>query len=368
MNFLLIVGLIILGVLLTIALVLMDNENKNSTLTIYYQNNSPLIINGEKFFKNNKLVFGNGTKEDPYKISGLKFEGGTNYAIQIKNINSFLSISDIEISSYENGILVADSSNIILQNIKIKNIKDKGIHLKGTNQTIIKNNIIEKVENMGIYFDRDHLPNFINNNIIEKNNISNIKGMAILSRGNNTHIINNIIQDVDSKGLFVVAPLVDNIISGNNFNNIQREVIHVTGHINTGVVNPVHRYPSNSFNVFILNNKISNFYDDAIEIEGGVHQAFVFNNTIRDSGDDSWNGSGHMNGLECYMESYNIIWAYNTIENIQGHGSSKNGNGINFSPDCYDHIIHSNFIKNVRSQHIKVDRSKNIQLFNNILE
>jgi len=366
-NFFLILGLIIFGVLFATALIFLDFENNNTTLTNKPQKSS-LIINGDEFFQNNKLVFGKGTIEEPYKISALKFENGDDYAIQIKNVNSFLSISDIEILSFEKGILIEDSSKITLKNIKIKNIKENGITLKGSNQTIIKNNIIDQVEGLGIYFDRNHNSDYVNNNIIENNEISNIKGDAIVTRGNFTYIINNNIFNIENKGLIVVAPLVGNVIYGNNFNNVQREVIHVVGHINDGIVNPSHRFSSNSFNVYVINNTISNFFDDAIEIEGGVHQASIIYNTIRDSGKDSWNGSGHMNGLECYKGSYNIIWAFNVIENINGHGGSNNGNGILIMKDCYNQIIFSNSIKNVTSKHINVHSSKDIQIFNNNLE
>jgi len=129
----------------------------------------PIVIYGDEgFTRDNGVVAGSGTADDPYIIEGWEIDAtGHFYGVYISNTRAYF----------------------IIRNCKIYGAVKYGVHLVNVaNGKIIGNNIASN--SYGIYLE------YSSNNIIEYNNIAdNFEGIHLLDSSNNVIAGNNFINN-----------------------------------------------------------------------------------------------------------------------------------------------------------------------------
>ena len=288
-----------------------------------------IIINGNYDIKTRKGVRGGtGTKDDPYMISGWKFDGSFQYKID-KIINRFFFAS-----IFVNLIFEYRESAITIKNtdkyIKISanyffnwtepstNPNHRAITLSNTKNIIIEDNVIEKC-NEGISGGSQTV---INNNAFIS--INGIRG-TVINAGSGCVIENNII-DNSNGGIDCSSQTT---IRNNTFNSTKDgiDTIFITG---SGTV--------------VENNIFQNCNDD-----NGIHFLYATDTVIRN------------NSLTNMANGYTIIGHYGLVENneldnceiaikventiVQKNLVKSSTIGIGVSgPNCY--IANNNLIGN----------------------
>jgi len=296
---------------------------------------------------NNKIVSGNGTQQNPFLITDLMIIT-TAQGIYIKDITKYLKIENVFIIGSFNGIIIENSTNIVLENIQIHNSTDSSIILVGSNNIEIKNSTITNPGKYGIHGDPKILPEKMYNISIINSTIQNSTDTSIRIFGNNTMIKNNSIFDSNFRSILIHSPITNSVISENYIENSYMEAIHAVGFKNFASVPPIGRNSQSSSGISVINNEIFNMHEDGIEFQQGIHHSIIENNYIHDSLSAISINEGHMNGIELYgalgSSDYNII-RNNTIYNIGGI-PEKNSQGIVIA-DSSNNLIENNSISKI---------------------
>ena len=260
----------------------LKDEDEITTNPNYISHRS-IIINGNNNIRTRKgVIGGTGTKDDPYMISGWKFDGSFQYKID-KIVNRFFFASlfvNLFFEYRESAITIKNTDKYIKisENYFFNwtepstSPKHRAIRLSNTKNITIENNIFEKC-NEGISGGSQTR---ISNNIF--NSIIGVRG-TVINPGSGCVIENNIFDNC--KGGIDVSS--QTTIRNNTFNSSRGgiDTVFITG---SGTV--------------VENNIFQNCDDDY-----GIHFLYATNTTIRN------------NSLKNIGSSYTIIGHYGLVEN-----------------------------------------------------
>jgi len=253
-------------------------------------------------------------------VGGGTDRGGT--AILIRGAEN-VTISNVTISGYQTGIMIEASSFVT--------VRDS--HIENTHRAIQTSR---------------QAPERLAYNSIHNNTIKNSADSAIVMFGNHTSILGNTIQDSNWRGIELVSPFVNSVIAGNLLDNTRMEAIHLFGYRNAPHVPEHGRHAEASRNAYVVNNTITNFYEDAIELQNGVNFSFVAFNTISNS-----LSSGHSNGIETYIDAQHNLICCNRIDGINAGTTRHDSNGILVTTNT--NVIHHNVITDVSGEAVRVN-------------
>ena len=307
-----------------------------------YTPHAPIRINSNADFTSaNGVIGGNGTRDDPYIISGWKIDAhGSNYGIYVGNVSKYFIIENCSIFNftsygyqypytyYGGAIILYNSENGILENNLLYENYGVGIMIAGSMYVSIKdneiNNSLEAIEiidghNNTVKGNEIHqngdtigLSLQSSNNEIINNNITDNYGFGItLDSGTGNRITNNVIENntfgVSLTGMFIVGTsttennIIDNnTIAHNKFygigirdsshtkiydNNVSNNGCHCGFPFEAGIWLWAATYTS------IFDNKISNNGGEGILVAYSqfslIKDNVVINNGIVLSGDES---------------------------------------------------------------------------------
>ncbi len=283
----------------------------NSNISNFH---APIRIDGDSdFTENNGVVGGNGTRDDPYIISGWKIDAhGSNYGIYIGNVSKYFIIENCSIYNltsygfeypdtyYGGAIILYNSENGILENNSLYEDYSVGIMIAGSMYISIKdneiNNSLEAIDIINGY-----------NNTVEGNEIhQNGDTIKLSLQSSNNEIINNNITDNSGFGITLDSGtnniIANNVIENNTFG------ISLTGMFIGGA--------SITDNNIIENNTIAynKFY--GIEIRDSSHTK-IYNNNV--SSNDCHCGFPFESGIGLWGDIYTSIFN-NKISNNAGEG------------------------------------------------
>jgi parallel beta-helix repeat protein len=243
---------------------------KESNITVSlqeeYTSHPSIDINSNQDFSNLALSegwFGDGSAENPYIIEGYIFNQPTDYQILIANVNLHFIIRNSFISNaIMGGIQLNNVSNSLITNNIISNNTGDGVFVINTVNSVLSHNIINKT-NEAPLFDRNGYNdqplaidiwnsakitveynklfnnfaggtwfwNEVNNSIFKGNIVDNILGplpygavgaVGGIGCGIDTHnntIVNNIITNTASNGIWLFDDAGDTFIGNNTVMN-----------------------------------------------------------------------------------------------------------------------------------------------------
>ena len=246
---------------------------------------------------------------------------GTSRAIWIRNAEN-VTISNVTISNYETGIMIEASQLVTIKDSRIENTHRA---IETGRQT----------------------PQKLAYNSVENNMIRNSTDSAIVMFGNHTAILGNTVSDSHHRGIELISPFINSVIANNLINNTRMEAIHLFGYGNAPHTPEHGRHADVSRNAYVVNNTITNFYEDAIELQHEVNFSIVALNTISDS-----LSSGHSNAIETYIDAQNNLICCNRIDGINAGTNRHDSNGILITTN--NNVIHHNTITDVRGEAIRV--------------
>ncbi len=193
-----------------------DSEGaKEEVLKDDYEKHDPIHIKGNENFT--KMAEkegwpGNGTEEEPYVIEGLKIEGEDENLIDIIRVTLHFIIRDNYLLGGEDSIsLDRWSKNGIIKNNVIEGPEGMGICIDGTNM-LVKNNFVESALD-GIYL-YPCTGSRITNNTLRENQI----GIGSIGMSKNNTFVGNKFVDNDHAGL-VLHVSHNNVLKQNKFLN-----------------------------------------------------------------------------------------------------------------------------------------------------
>jgi len=253
-------------------------------------------------------------------VGGGTDRGGT--AILIRGAEN-VTISNVTISGYQTGIMIEASSFVT--------VRDS--HIENTHRAIQTSRCA---------------PEKLAYNSVENNTIRGSEDSAIIMFGNHTSILGNAIYDSNWRGIELVSPFVNSVIANNLIDDIQMEAIHLFGYRNAPHTPEHGRHADASRNAYVVNNTITNFHEDAIELQNGVGFSFVAFNTISAS-----LSSGHSNGIETYIDAQNNLICCNRIDGINAGTSRHDSNGILITTN--NNVIHHNTITDVSGNAVRIN-------------
>lgn len=290
-----------------------------------YPSMVPIQRNGDVYQITSNIVFeGMGIV---VQKSGIVLDGlgnslhgsGSLIGVKIDNADNLI-VKNLRISSFDLGIEVSGSNNLLCDNEILMN--NKGVGLRQNEYTVIDSNLIKDNSIGGIitleqtYFGR------IMNNTISMNGF----GIGYVSDGHgwiNTTIVGNKIFDNYGLGISFVgyhSQGVDNTIISNQINN------------NRGGISLAIGCSGN----LIYDNNVTSNQGSGINFEGGPSNNEVVGNNIEFNTAGIYLGPGVF-WWEPYPEFNNLI-ADNSIENNEYFGLKLLANGKN--------VIEENFFKN----------------------
>ncbi len=187
----------------------------------------------------NEWCTGVGTLNDPYIIKDLEIDGGGIYnGIEIRNSNVYFKI----------------------ENCTIHNTL-YGVSLISTNNSLVYNNTIYDVNDIGIWLNNSHNNEITYNRILNVDSITTPRGISLSYSHNNTISLNELMDPTPSVYSYAISLMYSN-------NSIlTQNTIYQYG---LGI------YSWYSFTSMILNN-------DLIENQYGVGIIFSSNNIIKDN-------------------------------------------------------------------------------------
>jgi|GEM_PF-3501238 len=203
---------------------------------------------------------------DPYRF-GIKIQNSNSITIQNDTIDC------VNHDDYGYGIhLQNNTGNIAVQNCQIKHARDNGIYLTNNSvQTNISYNYIDSCGYNGIYADNGNGGSFYNNTI-KHTNYNNNTCYGIRVDAHNTHIYNNLIDNVYGNGIYFEGN--GSKLDRNRILNIEDGIgVLVNGTQNTIINNWITSYGigtaigahinTNALNSIFVNNSINNFSTNA---------------------------------------------------------------------------------------------------------
>lgn len=205
-----------------------------------------------------------------------------------------------------NGIHVENSSNLVVQNISMKDFGAKGILVFGSSSDIrIINNYFESIAGEAININDQAI-----RVIASQNNIRNVGGDGILIKGNHCSVIANTLHDIGNGNLAGsgIAIGTDNFQTTQNL--VQGNVV-VNSHA-YGIINDKSSYS------IITNNIVD--YPNLDQVRGGIKigaggkSSIISSNMIKNIGNVS-NGVITVDGPDCIIIS-------NFINNYSGDAIS----------------------------------------------
>lgn len=262
------------------------------------KSHGPISISGNgEFTAENGVVKGNGTKDNPYVISGWLIEGG-NPGIYIHNTDKFFVIRSVEVSGSKVGIRFSNVKNGTIENTVIVGSEEKGINVSSSETIIIQGNEIRWGDKTGI----------------------DIEGESKDIRLLDNKIANNYTA-IDASGYKI-----------NKLTIARNEIME----------NPVGITIDEAYMVLVIKNEIESSGQTAIDIQGKVHIKVV-NNIVKDSrhGIDT-------NARDVKIEENEVtgnrqgITIKRQVTEVVGNMVSKNWIGI--LVNSYGNFIHLNAI------------------------
>lgn len=280
-----------------------------------HMSHNPIHILGDKgFIKENGVISGSGTKEDPYIIELLEINAtGYEFGIDIEDTTAYFIIRNSRIYGANrgeerwkgNGIYFRNVKNGRIEDCQISKNKERGIFLYNSSNNVISNNIISN-NNMGIYLE-DSPNNVIAGNTVEMNtrygiylmrsfyntvsdnvlNKDGLYGLRIYSSSGNT-VSGNIMASND-KGIFLDKSFKNTISSNTIEHNIKGMAIW--------------RSTSNT----IFANVISKNIEYGVEAWGDSSNNVIYHNDFsknyqnaRDTGTNKWDNGAEGNFWDDY--------------------------------------------------------------------
>jgi len=284
-----------------------STSNMQSTATLLSEvgnltQRGPITIIGDaNFTRENGVVGGSGTADDPYIIEGWKIDAdGYDYGISIKYTTKYFVIRNCEIvNALMYGIALAYVENGYIANNTIANNLGHGVYLRGSDKNVIEyNNIISNIGS-GLRLE------YSRNNTIRYNNIrDHYDGINLKYSDNNTIEFNNIINN-DRNGIHFEysnkTVIKGNTIAHNNYFGI---------------------YIIRSRGIIIIYNNITNNYNGGIGLVYLDDGIIEYNNielngygiALSDSGNDiiniiAQNNIGN-NKEQVYSYRSNTTWHF----------------------------------------------------------
>ncbi|MEM2031021.1 MAG: NosD domain-containing protein [Archaeoglobaceae archaeon] len=288
----------------------------------YYKLNKSIsgLLSGKdyciKISADNVVLDGQG-----FSITGTG--SGKGIFVQANNV----TIKNVSVSGYYDGIFLSLSSNNTIENCTLSGNYEEGIHLYSSNNNIIRSNKVSG-NVRGIYLHSS------SNNLMENNMISNNNDYGIHLSSSSDNIVKN--NDFTNCGL-VVYDSYNNRVENNYVNgkplvyleNASNRIISNAGQVilvnsnNITVRDLVISNATigielwNSSDIRIMNNNISNN-------EGGIVLAYSSNNTIASNSISNNNRAG----IYPYYSSNNLIYnnLFNNTNNFEIYDSTSTWN------------------------------------------
>ena len=270
---------------------------------------------------------------DPYDYSIIKLDN-----------NSYINISNCNISGGKNGINLSKSSNNTISNCYIHNNTDYGIYSESSsNDNNITGNQIYNNSYCGIYLTSSS-NNKITSNQIHKN--TNWGGIFLYTASNNT-IWENQIYNNTKFGIYIFLNSNNNIIASNQIYNNTYHGIRVSSSSNSNTINSNHIYnnPNGTYvdvsdNNNIIGNQIYNNTDCGICLydssNNNIIRNQIHNNTNRGINICNPNSKNSL----VYHNDFIDNTAYDEGDNAWDDGYPSGGNYWNDfdepSEDAYD--------------------------------
>lgn len=252
----------------------------------------------------------------------LEGDGTAHAAILVRGAAN-VTVSNVTISGYRTGIMIQDSS---LVTVRDSRMEDTGTAVRTSRCS----------------------PEGLAYNSVLNNTITNSTDSAIVMFGGHTSILGNTIRGSEWRGIELVSPFAGSVVAGNLVDGARMEAIHLFGYRNAPHVPEHGRHAEASRNAYVVNNTVTNFHEDAIELQNGVEYSLVAFNTI--SGSLS---SGHSNGIETYIDAQHNLICCNRIDGINAGATRHDSNGILITTD--NNVVSHNVIADVSGEAVRVN-------------
>jgi len=175
----------------------------------------PIRIIGDKdFTRENGVVAGSGTADDPYIIEGWEINAsGDTFGIYIEDTTAYFIVRNCKIYGADpSGIFLHNVANGKITSNNIANNSYDGIHFDSSSSNIIEYNNIAN-NDYGIYLDSS------SGNVIEYNNITDNTIYGIYLWGSSSNVIRyNNVANNDGTGIYLESSS-NNVIEYNNIAN-----------------------------------------------------------------------------------------------------------------------------------------------------
>ena len=364
-------------------------NTKNEKQNEVEASNTPIIIETNDDFDIYNIP-GEGTKSDPYEISGLTIHTSETVGISISGTTKYIIIRNCDVSANRYGIFIESikSGTAQIENNQCNNNYYAGIGIKNSNSIVIKKNTCTDNDCKGIYvFDSDSLR--IEENICMNNN----EGIEV-ENSKYVEIINNICnKNIDG---IILSSAKSTSVTDSTFKNNYRSGILIGNSHESEFKNNLFEesgwrggiWISSSDNVKIKSNTFNAHSADGICIGGGKN-ALIQDNIMYDCGigfmeydikfETHKFENNLINGLpyEVFIGKDNMIYNSNSVgqaifikcENIiiSNISISKTSIGL-FLFDCKEILISNCIFEDNYRYGILVRSSWKIRIKENILE
>lgn len=324
------------GILIAISLTLTGFVVIDTSLEIAravgYNSHSPIkITSNSEFTRDNGVVSGSGTDDDPYIIEGWEIDAQNGlYGIWIKDTDAHFVIRNCLIHGatdnsgepWGSGIAIVNARNGIVENVICHN-NSYGIRIitEGTivrNSKFHNNNVrgisIESpnvlVENNELYNNGDNIVLWNSGTRIIKNKIKDGGRGIYLSSSNDNIIANNTISNCNDDGIYLYDRCYRNIIENNSIESIKNGYcgIDVYWYSDNNII--IHNYIANNsgYGVYLSFSSYNIVYKNIFIQNNGAGNRFDSSHVqAYDNADNYWNSSG--------IGNYWYDWANNNNTN-----------------------------------------------------
>lgn len=185
------------------------------------------ILGNGDFNRQNGVLSGSGTEEDPYLIASLEIDAaGHEFGIYIENTTAYFIIRDSKVFGANQGEGWERASGIQLRNVRngriencaISGNREQGISVYDSSQNTIETNLITN-NGKGIHLENSP-ENGIFNNILRENKVYGI----YLMRSSGNSVLNNISEKNRLYGIRIYSSS-GNAVSGNNVAGSDRGIV-----------------------------------------------------------------------------------------------------------------------------------------------